>query len=255
MKAVLLGALLLLPGGSQAAPAENIFALYAKGDYEQAAVAGQASHTAEGLAMAARAVLADAVLRSEPCMPCLQRAENFARAAVAVDPHLAFGHVWLAVAIGYEAHILGAVRARLMGAPAQSLEALQAALVEDPKNPFAVSALGGWNIEIVRGGGAYLARLLYGATEASALELFDRAVRLAPTNVAVRYQIALSLAGFDASKYHERIATEFKAAISEPAQTAYERKIQGRARELLVLMGSDQRQAFDALVHKYQGYP
>ena len=57
----------------------------------------------------------------------------------------------------------------------------------------------------MRGGGATLARFLYGASESEALSLFDRAARLAPDNVAVRYQIALSLAGFDAEKYRARI--------------------------------------------------
>ncbi|HEX4271526.1 MAG TPA: hypothetical protein VHZ32_09070 [Rhizomicrobium sp.] len=247
--------LLFVPTMAQAAPADDIFALYAKGDYEQAAQTGEASHSAAGLAIAARAVLADDVLRDEPCMPCLERAEKLARAAIAVDPHSAYGHVWLAVALGYQARVIGAVRARLKDAPAQSRTALDTAIGDDPKNPYAVSALGGWHIEIVRGGGATLARFLYGATEGDALSLFDRATRLAPGNVAVRYQIALSLAGFDAEKYHARIAGELKAAVSATAETAYEKKIQGRAQELLGLMAPATHDSFDSLVRKYQGFP
>jgi predicted Zn-dependent protease len=105
----------------------------------------------------------------------------------------------------------------------------------------------------VRGGGATLARFVYGATESEALSLFDRAVRLTPGNVAVRYQVGLALAGFDLDKYHARIVTELKAAITDTAETAYEKKIQGRAQELLGLMA--QHEAFDALVRKYQGFP
>ncbi|HSS13975.1 MAG TPA: hypothetical protein VLL04_08775 [Rhizomicrobium sp.] len=247
--------LLFVPTMAPAATADDIFALYAKGDYEQAAQAGEASRSAAGLAIAARAVLADDVLRDEPCMPCLERAERLARAAVAADPHQPFGHVWLAVALGYQARVVGAVRARLKDSPAQSKAALDAAIGDDPKNPYAVSALGGWHIEIVRGGGATLARFLYGATEGDALSLFDRAIRLAPGNVAVRYQIALSLAGFDAEKYRARIAGELKAAISGSADTAYEKKIQGRAQELLGLMTPATHDGFDALVRKYQGFP
>jgi hypothetical protein len=247
--------LLLVPGMARAATPEDIFALYVKGDYEQAAQAGEASHSAMGLAIAARAVLADEVLRDQPCMPCLERAEMLARSAIAADPHLAFGHVWLAVALGYEARIVGAVRARLKDSPAQSRAALDAAVSEDPKNAYAVSALGGWHIEIVRGGGSTLARLLYGATESEALNLFDRAIRLAPGNVAVRYQIALSLAGYDAEKYRVRIAAELKAAASGTAETAYEKKIQGRAQELLGLLALTPHDGFDSLVRKYQGFP
>ncbi|HEY2011185.1 MAG TPA: hypothetical protein VGH23_19510 [Rhizomicrobium sp.] len=253
MKFWLVVLLFFVPLAAHAATADDIFALYAKGDYEQAAQAGEQSHSAMGLAIAARAVLADEVLRDEPCLPCLERAETLARGAIAADPHLSYAHVWLAVALGYQARIIGMVRARLKDFPALSRAALDEAVSDDPRNPFAVSALGGWHIEIVRGGGATLARILYGATESEALSQFDRAVKLAPGNVAVRYQIALSLAGFDAVKYHARIIAELKAAMSDTPETAYEKKIQGRAEELLGLMA--QHDAFDAQVRKYQGFP
>ena len=217
--------------------------------------AGAAAHNAYGYAIAARAVLADAVLRDTPCMDCLRRGEDFARQAVAADPALADGQVWLAVALGYEARISGIVMARVHDAPGESKAALDAALKSDPANPYAVSALGGWHIEIVRGGGAYMARLFYGASEAQALALFDRAVRLAPGNVAVRYQIALSLAGFDPVKYRGRIDSELAAAMRDTPDTVYEKAIQLRAADLAALLRRGDNDALDARVHKYQGYP
>jgi hypothetical protein len=253
MKTALVALLLLLPLPALAATSDEIFAVYARGDYEQAARLGEASHTAPGLATAARAVLAEDVLRDVPCLPCLERAEVLSRQAVAVDPHHAFGQVWLSVALGYQARITGAVKARLKNSPAQSKAALDMAVADDPKNAFAVSALGGWHIEVVRGGGATLARMFYGARESTALSLFDRAASLAPDNVAVRYQIGLSLAGFDPDKYHGRIATELKAAVAATPVTAYEKKIQSRAQELLGLL--NQNDAFALRVRKYQGFP
>ena len=127
------------------------------------------------------------------------------------------------------------------------------ALFKGRVEAFELDALGGWHIEIVRGGGAFLARLAYGARESEAAALFDRAVRLAPGNVAVRYQIGLGLAGFNAEKYRGRIAAEFKAALAATPETAYERKVQTRAAELLGLMNA--QQAFDLRVRKYQGFP
>jgi tetratricopeptide (TPR) repeat protein len=253
MRMALAALFLLAPLPARAASTEEISALYARGDYEQAVRLGEASHIAPGLAIAARAVLADEVLRDTPCLSCLERAEALARQAVAADPHFALGQVWLAVALGYEARITGSVKARVKNSPAQSRAALDAAIADDPNNAFAVSALGGWHIEIVRGGGAFLARLAYGARESEAVALFDRAVRLAPGNAAVRYQIGLGLAGFNAEKYRGRIVTEFKAALAATPQTAYERKIQTRAAELLGLMNA--QEAFDLRVRKYQGFP
>jgi tetratricopeptide (TPR) repeat protein len=255
MKIAALALLLLAAPGAHAATTDETFALYAKGSYEQAARAGEAAHTAPGYAIAARAVLADEVLRDTPCMPCLSRAEDLARQAIAADPHHAYGQIWLAVALGYQARVTGVVRARLKDAPGQSKIALDTAVQDDPKNAFAVSALGGWNMEIVRGGGAYLARMLYGATEAEAISLFDRAVKLAPGNVAVHYQIALSLVGYDADKYHTRIVAELRAAVAGEAATAYEKKIQDRANDLLGLVNRGPQDALAAMVRKYQGYP
>ena len=172
-----------------------------------------------------------------------------------MDPHFAFGQVWLAVALGYESRITGVVKARLADAPARSKAALDQAVHDDPKNAYAVSALGGWHIEVVKGGGATLAGLIYGASESAALALYDRAVKLAPENVAVHFQIAVSLAGFDPEKYRARIAAELKATIASPADTTYERKIQARAAELLTLLNGGDAEALAEKVRKYQGYP
>lgn len=255
MKAALFALMLLVPSLACAATTEEIFAVYARGDYEQAAKLGEASHTAQGLAIAARAVLADEVLRDTPCMPCLLRAEKLSRAAIAADPHDAYGQIWLAVSLGYQSRILGTIRARIKDTPNQSKTALNLAFLADPTNPYAISALGGWHIEVVRAGGAFLARHVYGATEADGIAMFDLAVRTAPDNVAVHYQIGLSLAGFDPQKYRARMIAEFHAAQSGTAATAYEKKIQTRAGELLGLLNAGAHDAFESRVRKYQGFP
>ena len=252
MKYLLALALLVMP--AQAATGDDIFAIYARGDYEAAAKAGEAAHTGAGLAIAARAVLADEVLREAPCMDCLQRAERLARAAVAADAGNAYGQVWLAVSLGYQARLLGLVKAKLRDMPALSKAALDAAVTDDPKNAYAVSALGGWHIEVVKGGGAFLARTIYGARESEALALFDRAVKLDPDNVAVHYQVGLALAGFDADKYHVRIVSELRAALGNHPDTAYEKRIQERANELLGLINHGPNEALTARLRKFQGF-
>jgi hypothetical protein len=200
-------------------------------------------------------VLADAVLRDAPCMPCLQRAEKLSRQAVALDPHFAYGQIWLAVALGYQSRILGPIRSRLKDTPNQSKTALNLAFGADPTNAFAISALGGWHIEVVRAGGAFLANHVYGATEAQGITMFDQAVKTDPANVAVHYQIALSLAGFAPEKYRARIGAELRATVSNIANTAYEKKIQARATELLGLLNQGAHDAFESRVRKYQGFP
>jgi hypothetical protein len=257
MKRAALAALLLCGSPANAAT-DPLYALYAKGAYEAAMRAGVAAGSATGYAVAARAALADAALRPAPCLDCLKRAENFARRAIAADPGLADGQVWLAAALGYESRLTGLIRAKLRGAPDEAKAALDAALKDDPANPYALAALGGWNVEIVHVGGAYLADHLYGASEAAGLALFDRAVHAAPGNVAVHYQVALSLAGFDADAYRARVIRELEAATAATPATSYERSMQGRAGELAALLRRSDEQSddeFAALLHRYQGYP
>lgn len=251
MKAALLA--LVLAG----APADSdaLFALYAQGHYQDAMRRGEESRSAEGLAIAARAALADAMTRPEPCLSCLERAEEDARRAIALDARMADGHVWLATSLGYEARLQGVMRASWNNSPGQAKEQLDAALAADPENPYALAALGGWNAEVVRVGGAFLANKVYDASLEKGLALFDRAGRAAPHNVAVHYQIALSLSGVDAMHYRARIESELNAAIEGPPQTAYEKFVAGRAQELLTLLKRGDQNAFEAKLRTFQGYP
>jgi tetratricopeptide (TPR) repeat protein len=251
MKAALLALVLAAP------PAENsaLFELYAQGQYDEAMRQGTAAGTAAGFAIAARAAMADAMMRPAPCLECLKRAETYARRAVAADKDAADGHVWLAAALGYEARIVGLVRARIDNDPAQAKANLDEALKLQPDNAYALAALGGWNVEIVRAGGKFLANKLYGASVEQGVSLFDRAVRAQPRNVAVRYQIALSLAGLNPATHRSRIGSELEAAIHATPETAYEKFVQTRAAELLTLLKRDDRDAFESKLRIFQGYP
>ena len=248
-------ALLALMAAGAPLDGNALFALYAQGHYEEAMRDGAAENNATGFAIAARAALADAMMRPAPCLPCLKRGEVFARQAVAADWSLSDGHVWLAAALGYETRIVGLVRARLDNDPAQAKEHLDAALKMQPDNAYALAALGGWNVEVVRTGGDFLAGKLYGASREQGVALFDRAVKTAPRNVAVRYQIALSLAGLDAERYRSRIENELDAAIQAPPETTYEKFVQSRASELLALLKHGDRETFEAKLRTFQGYP
>jgi predicted short-subunit dehydrogenase-like oxidoreductase (DUF2520 family) len=110
-------------------------------------------------------------------------------------------------------------------------------------------------VEVVRVGGAFLAGKIFDASLEKGLAFFDRAERAAPHNVAVHYQIALSLAGMDQARYRARIGDELEAAIQGPPQTAYEKFVAARAQELLNLMKRGDADAFEAKLRTFQGYP
>jgi hypothetical protein len=244
-------ALLAAPAG---AAAPDTLALYQAGKYEQAIAAGTHDATALGYATAARAALADA-MRQSPCLACLKRAEELARKSIALDPKFADGHVYLAVSLGYQARIVGKMRAQLESYPRLARDNLDQAIASDPANAWALAARGGWNIEVVHGGGATLARWLYGATLEAGERDFAAAFKSAPDNLVFRYQYALSLGGLDPDGYRTQVRDALTRATRATPGTAYEEFAQGRARELLEALNRGDREAFERLVRRDQGYP
>src|SRR5882672_441591 len=171
--------------------------LYRAGNYEAAVAAGEAEGSGDSLAVAARAVLADANLRDVPCMTCLKRAEALARRSIALDTQHPEPYVYLAMALGYEARIVGSLRARFARIPEQAKEAIDRALAVAPNDSWSLAAAGTWHVEVVRNGGKFLARVLYGARVEVGEEFLKRAVAADPENLVIRFQHALLLSGVD----------------------------------------------------------
>ena len=229
--------------------------LYAEGQYDEAIAAGLAQNDAMGLAVAARSALAQESSRDQPCLECLRRAEDYAKRAAIADPKLPDARVYFAVSLGLESHIIGPVTSRLYGYPGKAKRALDAALAADPKNAWALAAMGGWNIAIVHGGGETLARLFYGATLQQGLDDFAAAFKLAPDNVAVRYQYALSLSVYDTDRFRSEIEDTLTRAINGTPDSVFSRLEQKRAGELLELLKKGDSATYAARLRKFQGYP
>jgi hypothetical protein len=238
-----------------AAQAATPLELYVAGKYESAIAAGVAQNSGAGFAVAARATLADAMMRDAPCLECLKRAEGYARRAVALDSTLPEGHIYLAASLGYEARIVGLLAARMSGFAEQAKAQIDSALAADPHNARALAALGGWHIAIVSNGGPTLARLLYGASVREGEKDFADAFRAAPGDVALRYQYALALSGYDADAYRAAIADSLSRAVGGKPATAYDSVMQARAADLLRLLKTGDLDKYRRLVRRYQGYP
>ncbi len=240
--------LFLAPAFAQVDP------LYVEGRYEAAIKADLARNDGLGFAWAARAALADEASRDQRCLSCLERAESYARRAIAADPNLPDARVYLAIALGLQARIEGYEQARSKGYASEAKQALEDALALDPKNVWALAGLGGWNIEVVRGGGAVLAYLIYGATLERGHALFRQAISQAPDNIAIRYQYALTLSGYDPDRFRVQIEDLLVHATAGRAEMAYARVLQKRAGDLLALLRKGDRETFAAHVRAYEGY-
>jgi hypothetical protein len=231
------------------------FELYRAGKYEAAIAAGEATNDANGLAVAARAAFAQANLSEKPCLSCLQRVEGFARHSIALDTMHPDAFIYLAAAVGYQARIVGNIRAQLARYPEIAKEAIDHALSVAPNDDWSLAAAGAWHIEVVRNGGSVLARAVYGARADTGIEYFARAFAAEPKNLVIRFQLALSLSGYNFDTYAQK-ATEALAAVAtiEP-RTVYEGVIKQRAKILLDLDKANRRREYLALVNQYQGYP
>ena len=255
MKYVAASLVVLLALTASQAAAPTPYDLYAAGRYADAVKAGMAAGNAMGYLIAARGVLADATLRPKPCLDCLRRAEALARKSISLDSHIADAHVYLAAAMGYEARIVGPVWARAHNYPGHAKDELDAALAIDGKDPWALAALGGWNVEIVRTGGDTLASWLYDATVDKGLASFAAAFKIAPDNLVLRFQYALSLSGYDADRFSHEIKDAFARIAKLKPATSYDVPTKSRAAELSALLNKGDRATFDAKVKQYQGYP
>jgi len=240
---------------ADAEPSGTDFQLYAEGKYDEAVRAGLARNDAAGFGDAARAALAEEASRDQPCLDCLEKAEGFARRAIAADPKFPDGHIYLAISLGLEGRIEGPLIARLNGYPAEAKRALDAALAADPKNAWALAGLGGWNIEIVRYAGPRLAKWFYGASVQKGRDHFAAAFKAAPDNITVRYQYALTLSDYDPDRFHSEIEEALTDVVNGSADTVYGRLLQKRAADLLDLHKKGEPDTYAARVRKYEGYP
>lgn len=231
------------------------YQLYRAGKYADAIAAGTAEKSARGYALAAASEIGDAALHIPPCMECIQKAEGYARQAIAADPKLAEGHIFLAVALGLDSHVIGSVSALSKGYGNESKANIDEAVKLAPKNARAWGTMGGWNIEVVRAAGSMIASWQYGATPEKGIELFNKGLALDPDNLVLHYQFALSLASLDADKYHDLIQKELSTAAGLTPDSAYDTMSKKRAVELLGLLKAGNKDAFAATAKKYQGFP
>lgn len=229
---------------------------YAKGEFYKAAALAEASTDADALAFAARARIADAIVREGPyCIPCLVVAENVAQHAIDADKKFAEGYIQFAVAMGLRGRLVDLADAREEELATKGREAIDKALGLEPKNPFALAALGGWNLEIVRRAGPILADATYGATRDDGLKHFREALTIAPSNLLLHYYFALEVLSLDVDEFRATAAEALDTGFKDPnpdALTSFTRK---RAAALQAAVKAGSAEEITRLVRRHEGYP
>ncbi len=228
---------------------------YADGKFIAAASVAEAEGSADALAFAARARIADAIMRDDLCLDCLIKAEALAQAAISRDPNQAEGYVQLAIAIGFRGRLVSTLDAQSEGLAEKGRAAIDRARELDPLNSWARASLGGWHLEIVHRAGSILASVLYGANEEEGLSNFRAAIKGDPGSLLLHYHFALSILALDDKRFRDEALATLEAGLKDPradTMTAFTRK---RAFTLIEKLKGGSQDDIETLVRHYQGYP
>lgn len=229
---------------------------FAEGKYIIAATLAEGDGSADALAFASRARIADAITREEGlCGECLAEAEATAEAAIKRDPGNAEAHVQLAIAIGFRGRLVGPLEAQAEGLVEKGRAAIDRALECDPNSIWARASLGGWHLEIVHRAGSILAAVLYGANEEDGLADFRKALKADPDSLLLNYHFALSVLALDQERFKDEALAALAAGGRDAQTDALTAFMRARALTLEKTLKAGSADEIAALVHRYQGYP
>ena len=209
---------------------------------------------ADAYALAARAELAQGDFNAAPKdrRALFADAEADARRAVALAPDKADGHLYLALALGFIGRLDGNIAVHFAGLAHDARSHIDRALVLDPNNAWGHALDGGWNLEIVRGGGI-IGETLYGASFDKGVTAYRRALELEPDNAAIAYQFALQLLGANASSYRDEAYRALVHALKPKDENAVEKLARRRAQRLKLALDTRDTQVLKAILREGLG--
>lgn len=230
-------------------------ALFEAGDFRAAAMRAAALETADGLALAARATLVqlDYLTAGPARLKEIDKAEAYARRAMALDPNQVEGRLYLAIALGNRARALGAIVAHLLGFAEEGRKLLDEAAALDPDNAWCQALLGAWHLEIIRYGGDALGDYFYGADLGQGLAHFERAFLLSPDNLPLNGEFAVALLSLDSERFGPLAEEHLRTALQLTPHTALDRLAQARAQTVFTLLQSGDRAALTRLLDAIRG--
>jgi tetratricopeptide (TPR) repeat protein len=227
--------LLLLTTEAGAKGLESAETMYRRGELRAAAALARQLGGAEGLSLAARATLVDAVWRAPPETQAelLEQAATDAEAALDLDPDFVDAHLQLAIALGQLGDLQDPVSAHLMGYGHEGKLHLDRALELAPDDPWAHALLGMWHLQIVQRSSADLAEQFYGASEQKGVAYCREALALAPEESNLGFGCAVSMIELDADKYRADAIALLESIAGRPPKDEAERLVRDKATEIV----------------------
>ncbi len=238
-----------------AADLEDVQALYDDGKYDAAADMGEALNEPEGYTLATKSLLGKTSLlpRKQRSLKEIDRAIHMAETAFEMDPENLDAHLQFATSLGIRGRLISKLRAQLEGLPERAEEHLLIALELAPDHAWANAFYAAWHIEVVRNGGAKLAKAIYGASLETGIEIYDRALTLEPMSPVLPYEYAQFLLASDYYRFHDKAAGLLEMALALPAKNHQERAVHERAGALRAGLEADDPKLVLRLVTTHLG--
>ena len=168
--------------------------------------------------------------KQERALEILQAAIRRGEDAIEMLPDDPNAHYMLAFVLGRYAQRISVLQALANGIAGRVRTQLEHALRLEPRHADAHIAFGLYHAEIVAKLGALPARLTYGASQTSALEHLDRALKFAPASPIAHVEYANALLLLDAKAHGERARKLYAEAAACKPGDAMERLDVERAR-------------------------
>ncbi|HVE49654.1 MAG TPA: hypothetical protein VNG69_08565 [Casimicrobiaceae bacterium] len=205
------------------------------GDFARAVEAGLAAG-GSGLNAAAKAqvVYAHYLERNDKTKIALfDEAARWADERRSDSPRDANAHYLYAFAMGRYSRGISVAKALAQGLGGKIKEALLTAMKIEPKHADANIAYGAYQAEVIDKVGALVAGMTYGAKKESALEHFDKAIRLNPDSAIARIEYANALIMlFGKSRIDEATKLYEKAASHKPVDAMERLDVESAKSEL-----------------------
>jgi tetratricopeptide (TPR) repeat protein len=168
---------------------------YHAGDFAQAVDAGTAAGgPGLNVAVKAQVVYATYLEKSDKAkLALLDEAMGWAEERRAVAPKDPNAHYFFAFAAGRYGQGISVGKALAQGLGGKVRDALQAAMKLEPKHADAHIAYGSYQAEVIDKVGGLVAGMTYGAKKDSALEHFQKALKLNPDSAIARVEYANGL--------------------------------------------------------------
>jgi len=168
---------------------------YHAGEFAQAVDAGnEAGGAGVNAAIKAQVVYATYLEKNEKTkLALLEEAMGWAEARRAKAPKDPNAHYFFAFAAGRYGQGISVAKALTQGLGGKVRDALQAAIKLDPKHADAHIAFGSYQAEVIDKVGGLVAGVTYGAKKDSALEHFQKALKLNPDSAIARIEYANGL--------------------------------------------------------------